>query len=97
TGATGWCGSVWRERGSAVVLPSPTERRLAWFVREAWPSPGTGVAHTEGSLTDSPLVIDVESDGLVVFGDGIEQDSVRLGWGQRVEVGPARTTLRLVN
>ncbi|WNV90506.1 NAD(+)/NADH kinase [Umezawaea sp. Da 62-37] len=97
TGATGWCGSVWRERGSSVVLPSPTERRLAWFVREAWPSPGTGVECTEGSLTDSPLVIDVESDGLVVFGDGIEQDSVRLGWGQRVEIGRARTTLRLVN
>lgn len=97
TGATGWCGSVWRERHTALPLPSPTEERLAWFVREAWPSPGTGVALTEGSITENPLVIDVESDGLVVFGDGIEQDCVRLGWGQRLEVGLATTHLNLVN
>lgn len=97
TGATGWCGSAWRERRSTLALPTPTERRLAWFVREAWSSPSTGVERTEGSITDEPLVVDVESDGLVVFGDGIEQDRVQLGWGQRLEVRLAATHLNLVN
>jgi hypothetical protein len=97
TGSTGWCRSVWQERGSRLALPAPTEPRLAWFVREAWPSPGTGVEHTEGSLTSQPLTIDVESDGLVVFGDGIEHDSVSLGWGQRLSVGLSHTTLSLVS
>jgi hypothetical protein len=96
TGATGWCSSAHRERKSALTLPQPTERRLIWFVREAWPSPSTGIAHTEGEITDNPLHIDVESDGLVAFGDGIESDALRLGWGQRLSIGLAAGRLRLV-
>lgn len=97
TGATGWCGSVSRERTGAVpALPRPDERRLVWFVREAWSSPGTGTRATAGSLTDAPLVVDVESDRLVVFGDGVEDDVLALGWGRRVEVGVAGRTLRLL-
>ncbi|MFC9967486.1 hypothetical protein ACFVH4_24935 [Nocardia ignorata] len=96
TGATGWCLSAHRERKSPVALPHPTERRLVWFVREAWPSPATGIAHTEGQITGESLHIDVESDGLVAFGDGIEHDALRLGWGQRLSVGLATTSLRLV-
>lgn len=93
TGATGWCGSVWRERGSGLTLPTPEESRLVWFVREAWPSPGTGTANTEG---DTPLSIEVESDQLVAFGDGVESDAVTLNWGQRVTVGLAARALCLV-
>jgi hypothetical protein len=94
--ATGWCSGAHRERKSALTLPQPTERRLVWFVREAWPSPSTGIAHTEGEITDENLTIDVESDGLVAFGDGIESDALRLGWGQRLRVGLAARRLRLV-
>ena len=51
---------------------------------------------TEGLLTaGETLTITAESD-LVVFGDGIESDTLALGWGQRVEVGIAPVKLRLV-
>ena len=96
TGATGWCRSVWQERKSGLGLPAPEERRLLWFVREAWPSPSTGTANTEGELTDARLTVEVESDQLVAFGDGIEADGIRLRWGQRLTIGLAARTLRLV-
>jgi hypothetical protein len=97
TGATGWCGSVAGQRAGAVpVLPRPGERRVVWFVREAWASPGTGTRATAGEATTEPLRLEVESDRLVCFGDGVEDDALGLGWGTRVEVGPAARTLRLL-
>jgi hypothetical protein len=95
-GASGWCRSVWRERGGAVPLPEPEDPRLCWFAREAWPSPATGVELTEGALEpDQALTIVAESE-LVVFGDGLESDALHVSWGQRVTVGRAPATLRLV-
>ena len=49
TGATGWGASLKRGRGMGD-LPGPTSQSLAWFVREAWPSPCTGTEYTEGIL-----------------------------------------------
>lgn len=96
TGATGWCRSIWLERRSDLALAAPTDRALTWFVREAWPSPTTGNAHTEGTLTDGELLLTAESDHLVVFGDGIESDCLPLSWGQTLRVRIADQTLRLV-
>lgn len=96
TGATGWCRSTWLERHSTIVLPVPVERRLVWFVREAWPSPATGADLTEGELGAGDLRIEVETDGLVVFGDGIESDRIAVSWGQVVEIGLSARQLHLV-
>jgi hypothetical protein len=96
TGSTGWCRSTWLERHSALELPAPTDRRLLWFVREAWPSPATGVRCTEGELQGDALEITVETDGLVAFGDGMESDRLTLTWGQTVQISEAGRELSLV-
>jgi NAD kinase len=97
TGATGWCRSAWLERHSSLTLPAPTERRLTWFVREAWPSPATGTSLTEGDLASGQsLTITAESDQLLLFGDGIETDAAPLTWGQTARIHLATRTLRLL-
>jgi len=98
TGATGWASSILRERGSQIHLPAPTEDRLAFFVREAWPSPATGTELTEGLIRAGEtleLISEMEEGG-VVFGDGIEADSLQLIWGERVRVQIAESTMQLV-
>lgn len=96
TGSTGWCRSAWQERGSLLRLPSPVEPALCWFVREAWPSPVTGTSCTEGLLSATDhLAVTAEAD-LVVFGDGIESDTLQISWGQRLEISVADIHLHLV-
>ncbi|MDV9201896.1 hypothetical protein [Streptomyces sp. Wh19] len=96
TGATGWIRSLWQERHSELRLPAPTDPRLLWFVREAWPSPATGTSRVAGELgREEGLRITVESDRLVVFGDGMETDALELTWGQTVRLGISATSLRL--
>ena len=88
TGATGWCASLQRIMAPGMVLPRPEERTLSWFVREAWPSSGTGVGHVVGLIGEgSGLELRCESDELVAFGDGIEGDRLLIGWGQSITVG----------
>ncbi|WP_411096081.1 hypothetical protein [Streptomyces sp. 020-2-3H-GM] len=97
TGATGWLRSLWRERGSSLALPAPCDARLLWFVREAWPSPATGTSRVAGELGQGQgLRLTVESDRLVVFGDGMEADALELTWGQSVRLRIAERSLRLV-
>ncbi|MET8411622.1 hypothetical protein ABZV34_26605 [Streptomyces sp. NPDC005195] len=97
TGASGWLRSVWQGRGGELPLPRPTDERLIWFVREAWPSPVTGTSLVAGELGGSGrLSLTVESDRLIAFGDGMEGDAVELVWGQTVRVGVAGVRLRLL-
>lgn len=98
TGATGWAASIHRERRSALDLPDPEEPRLAFFVREPWPSPATGTSLSEGVLEPGEHVTITSElgDGAVVFGDGIEADRIHLDWGQTIRVGISERTLQLV-
>jgi NAD kinase len=95
TGATGWLASL-SPGHPEMVLPDPAEERLAWFVREAWPSPATGTSLTAGSLgPGEALSLVVESESLVVFGDGMEQDRITAARGQQVRLTVAAERLRL--
>lgn len=97
TGATGWCASISRERTASPRLPDPVTPELAWFVREAWPSPATGVTLTAGLLEPGQeLRLVSEGERLVCFADGIEDDHLALAWGQVVSVGLAANHLTLV-
>jgi len=68
-----------------------------WFVREAWPSPTTGADCTAGLLTGSALLeLTSESERLVVFADGLEDDRLEPVWDQRISLGIAERRLWLV-
>jgi hypothetical protein len=98
TGATGWARSVHLARKSELTLPNPNDGRLAYFVREPWPSIATGTDIVEG-LIDSQhtLVVTSEMDEQgVIFGDGIESDRMTFGYGRRVEIRPAAQSLNLL-
>lgn len=98
TGATGWARSIVRQRASAAPLPGPTERSLAFFVREPFPSVATGTSLETGTIAEgATLALRSEMDERgTVFGDGIEDDRLEFGWGLRVEVGVAPERLHLV-
>jgi NAD kinase len=98
TGSTGWARSISRERGTQLALPEPEDACLAFFVREAFPSVATGVGLTEGLLgADAKLsVVSEMGEGGAVFGDGLEDDRIALGWGTRATIGIASRALRLV-
>lgn len=96
TGATGWSASIARDRGGRT-LPAPSDPQLAWFVREAWPSPATGATLTEGVLAaGDTLRIAAASDQLVIFGDGMESDKLTASWGQEITVTLGTRRLRLI-
>jgi NAD kinase len=98
TGGTGWARSINRERPAPLELPGPQDRRLAFYVREAWPSVWTGTGVTQGLLDEGEaLTITSRMDAAgVVFGDGIEADRIEFSWGRRVTLRVAASVLRLV-
>lgn len=96
TGSTGWLSSLQRIQAPDLLLPRPADPMLAWFVREPWPSPYTGTDLVVGTVADDALSVRVESDSLVIFGDGIEADRVTVGWGQEVRLARADRVLRTV-
>ncbi|GAB6900102.1 NAD(+)/NADH kinase [Kineosporia succinea] len=77
-------------------LPGPADAELAWFVREAWPSPFTGTSLTRGLLRPGEVLPVVAEGDLVVFGDGLEADRLQVGWGQQVEIRASAQHLSLV-
>lgn len=98
TGATGWTKSINSAMAIPMRLPGPQDRRVAFFVREAWASKTTGATLTSG-LCEQRETIEITSemnDGGVIFGDGIEDDYLRFDWGRRVTLRVAAETLNLV-
>lgn len=98
TGATGWARSIARALASPVALPAPADPRLAFFVREPFPSVSTGTSVAQGLIGDGDCleVVSEMNEGGTLFGDGIEIDRLALGWGVTARVRVAREQLRLV-
>jgi NAD kinase len=94
TGATGWARSIHHERHSRIKLPKPSEARLAFFVREAFPSHTTSTDLTEGSIgAKATLELISRMESGVIFGDGIESDYLRFDWGTHATVRLAERCL----
>ena len=98
TGCTGWARSIVQQRGIEEPLPEPDEARLAWFVREPFPSVSTGTSLDYGFI-EGGMQLEVTSEmgeGGVVFADGIEADRMEFTIGSRVVVGVSDKVLSLV-
>lgn len=98
TGATGWARSIATQRALTEPMPEPADPRLAWFVREPFPSVATGTDVNFGYADASePLQLESEMDESgVIFADGIESDRVEFLTGQRCTIGIAPERLRLL-
>ena len=97
TGATGWAASLNRQLAPPLSLPGPTDGQLAFFVREAWPSAVTGTTLTAGRIAGGQrlrIVCELGGRDGVRRRDRGRPRGRRLG--QRIEIGAASRTLRLV-
>ena len=100
TGSTGWAKSIALQRrlDPASQLPAPEESRLAWFVREPFPSASTGTDLDHGLLRPNEhlqIWSEMGEDG-VIFADGIESDRLEFLTGQAVRIGVGSRALNLV-
>ena len=98
TGATGWGRSIAQQRKCEEILPKPEDAKLAWFVREPFPSVYTGTTLDHGVL-EKGQVLEATSelgDNGVIFADGIESDTIEFIDGQTLKISVAPETLRLV-
>src|SRR5581483_6426894 len=99
TGSTGWARSISLGRGiDPSTLPTPTDPKLAFFVREPFPSVATGTSVREGIVDESRtlVIISEMNEGGTLFGDGIEDDAIDFRWGLKVTLRVANEHLRLV-
>ena len=98
TGATGWARSICEQRKVRKKLPRPTDPRLAWMVREPFPSVATGVDLDFGLLSpEARLVLHSEmAEGGAIFADGIESDALEFLGGHTVTVRRADRSLHLI-
>ena len=98
TGSTGWVRSIVEQRRLEVTLPGPVDPRLAWFVREPFPSVATGTDLDFGILdgADALTLVSRMGEGGVCFGDGIESDAVEFLDGRTLRLGMAEERLQLV-
>ncbi|ACY18835.1 inorganic polyphosphate/ATP-NAD kinase [Haliangium ochraceum] len=98
TGATGWGRSICLRRVDPPPLPRPTDARLAFFVRESFPSVGTGTAIQDGVIAEQQRlrVVSQMNAGGVIFGDGIEDDRIEFHWGMTANIEVAKLRLQLV-
>jgi len=97
TGSTGWARSIARQRQLDLVI-GPEEARLAWLVREPFPSVSTDTDLDFGFLgPDEALevVSEMGEDG-VIFADGIEVDRLDFAVGQTARISVAQQRLHLV-
>jgi hypothetical protein len=97
TGATGWARSIMTTTHNVLPL-KPTDARLAFFVREPWPSVSTGASIAWGPLDpqDELTILSNMNDGGVIFADGVEQDRLNFDWGRTAKLAVAGVTLNLV-
>jgi hypothetical protein len=98
TGSTGWARSICEQIGIGEGLPRPEEPRLAWFVREPFPSVSTqtGLRHGELIAGERLTLFSDMGEGGVVFADGIESDRLEFLTGHRVTMELAPATFNLV-
>jgi NAD kinase len=98
TGATGWARSICEQSHPQAPLPRPDQPRLAWFVREPFPSVFTQTGMQNGFLgPGETLVLSSEmGERGVVFADGIEADRLEFLSGQVVTLGISASTFNLV-
>ncbi len=98
TGATGWARSICEQRKVKKKLPKATDPRLAWMVREPFPSVSTGATLDFGLLAPGDgLVLHSEmAEGGAIFADGIESDALEFLGGHSVTLRRAEQALQLV-
>jgi len=98
TGSTGWARSIAQQRRIMEPLPQPEEPRLAWFVREPFPSVRSSTRLDFGFLHAGAALqlVSEMGEGGVIFADGIESDSLTFLVGHSVDIGVAEHTLNLL-
>lgn len=98
TGCTGWARSISEQWRLSESLPQPEEPRLAYFVREPFPSVSTGTSIQFGFVTpESAIHLTSEmGEGGVLFADGIEDDRLEFLDGQSATLSLAPERLNLV-